>query len=51
MQWLFNPHIKGASIYNLKGQKRGKLLLQFVTICYYPFSKLLDNYCLRYSLL
>lgn len=31
---IFNPHIKGANIYFLKGQKRGKLSLQCVTICY-----------------
>nr|DAN37646.1 MAG TPA: hypothetical protein [Caudoviricetes sp.] len=29
-----NPHIKGANIYFLKGQKRGKSSLQCVTICY-----------------
>nr|DAJ16067.1 MAG TPA: hypothetical protein [Siphoviridae sp. ct6662] len=47
----YNPHIKRANIYYLKGQKRGKLSLQWVTICYCSFSKLLDNYCLCYNLL
>ena len=28
----YNPHIKGANIYYLKGQIRGKLLLQCVTL-------------------
>ena len=30
----YNPHIKEANIYFFKGQKRGKLSLQYVTICY-----------------
>nr|DAW13047.1 MAG TPA: hypothetical protein [Caudoviricetes sp.] len=46
-----NPHIKGANIYFLKGQKRGKLLLQCVTICYSLSFKYPCNYFICYSLL
>ncbi|MBS6617781.1 hypothetical protein, partial [Veillonella parvula] len=48
----YSPHIKGDKYLSFKGgQKRGKLSLQWITICYCSFSKLLYNYCLRYSLL